>query len=174
MHDAIDQTRFPAPFRIAAPPWDRAAREAVDRIAAALASLPLPLPAEVTTAPPPGPAEADVAFLADLATALFRLRRLMVPVGETTPREEMRRAYRHLDSAWSVLAKAGLDVRDHHDEPVPEGDWGVRILAFEPTPGVTRARVKDTVRPTVYFRDRPLQVAEVVVAIPEEAADGPA
>lgn len=168
MQGEVDQSRFPEQFRIEAPVYDPVLLSAAEQLAAAVAALPVPSPAAVSPSRPLDAPEAGLSFVADLGTALFRLRRLLWPPGARAPSEDSRRAFRHLDSAWSVLERAGVQILDHHDEPVPEGDWAVRILAFEPTMGVTRARVKDTVKPTIYFHDRQVQVAEVIVAIPQE------
>jgi hypothetical protein len=91
----------------------------------------------------------------------------MVEPGTDRPLEEMRRAYRHFESAWDTLRQAGADVRDHAGEPYSDGS-GLDVAAFEPRPGLQRETVVDTIKPTVVWKGRLIQVGQVVVGTPEQ------
>ena len=45
----------------------------------------------------------------------------------------------------------------------------LKVLAFQPTPGLTRERIVETIKPTIYFADQTLQMGEVIVATPEDS-----
>jgi hypothetical protein len=50
---------------------------------------------------------------------------------------------------------------------------GLRIAAFEPSPGLTRNRVIETLKPSVYHLDRMLQMGEVIVGTPPADVPSP-
>jgi hypothetical protein len=179
------QFRQPREFRIAAPPRGARRKSVEDalevalalearRANAAAAGSPAPRASgggEPSAGERPAPAAAprgeEVSFLADLCTALFRLKASMLERGTDRPREEVRRSWRHLQTGLDVLAQAGVEIRDHAGEPLPEGDLALRIATFESVPGLDRPRVVETLRPSVYWRDRCLQTGEVVVGRPD-------
>ena len=107
-------------------------------------------------------------FLADVGTGLWRLRQKMVQPGSDKPLEEMRRAYRHLESTWDALTQAGVEIHDHTGETVPEGGiYALKTIAFQPTPGVSHEKVVETIKPTIYYKDQMIQMGEVIIATKE-------
>jgi hypothetical protein len=109
-----------------------------------------------------------VNLLSNVGTGLWRLRNKMVRPGTDEPLEEMRRAYRHLQSTWDVLKEAGVEILDHNGEAVPEGGvYSLKTLAYQPTPGINRERVIETIKPTIYFKDQMIQMGEVIIGTPE-------
>jgi len=85
----------------------------------------------------------------------------------------MRMPFRHLEAAWDALSSAGIEIRDHTDEAIPEhGSLALEVLAYQPTPGLDRERVVDTVRPSVYVNGRVLQMGQVIIGAPEETSGG--
>jgi hypothetical protein len=154
------QLLYPREFRIAAPEWP--AEAGVD-------------PPAYSPAPPLAAKEAardDHHLLGDVATGLWRLRQKLVDPETGRPRDETRRAYRHLEATWDALAQGGIEIRDHTGERVPSGGvYVLRTIAFQPTPGLQRETVIETVKPSIYLRGRMIQVGEVVVGTPEGPAD---
>jgi hypothetical protein len=108
-------------------------------------------------------------FLAQLGTQLWRLKQNMVAPGTDEPLEEMRRAWRHLESLWELVAEMDVEIRDHTGLPYQAG-MTVAVVAFQPTEGVTHEQIVETIRPTIYYKKQILQVGEVVVASPPAAA----
>ena len=107
--------------------------------------------------------------LPDLCTGLWRLRRRMLSPGTDEPVEEMKKPFRHLESVWQTLAEAGVEIRDHTDEDVPEyGSLSLSVIAYQPVPGITRERVIETIKPSVYMGDRLLQMGQVIIGTPEK------
>lgn len=116
-------------------------------------------------------------FLANLGTGLWRLKQRMVDPTTGQTIEVMRRAYRHFESVWDVLTDAGIQIRDHKDEFLPEkGFSDLHVSAYQPTPGLKKERVIDTIKPTISIRrnnlnkDVLIQRGEVIVGTPEEEA----
>jgi hypothetical protein len=108
-------------------------------------------------------------FLAEVGTNLWRLRLKMLQPGTDQPVEDMRRPYRHVESMWDTLIQEGVDIHDHTGEIVPEGGvYGLKVLACQPTPGVGRELVLETIRPTIRYRKQVIQMGEVILAKPDK------
>lgn len=148
---SVRQWRHPKEFRIRAAAWPV---EALDAFAGLTNA-----PADVAEAAN-GLSERSVA---DVATGVWRLRARMAALPEGT-----RSATRHVEMAWDALAQAGVEIRDHLHDPFDPG-LSITVVAFQPTPGLAREQVIETIRPSVYLHDRVVQVAEVIVGTPSEA-----
>lgn len=162
---SLRQWRYPREFRVAPAGLPSTLGPLIEALAAR------PRDAGETRGAPP-PAEVDAArgrFLAQLGTDLWRLRSKMIEPGTDRPLETMRRAFRHLESAWDTLAAEGLTVQDHTDTAFDAG-LALKVIAFQPTPGVQSERIIETIKPSVYLKGQPIQMGEVIVGTPE---DGP-
>lgn len=168
MFEDLAQWRYPKEFRIGRPMLSAAdLQAAAQRVLEALAS-----PALATSVPlAPGADSVGIAVLqlADLATGLWRLREKMLD-GETgRPLDEMRRAFRHLEATWDILAQAGVQVQDHSRSRYDPG-LSLKVTAFQPSPGLDSETVIETLKPTVYLKGQRIQIGEVIVGTPESRA----
>ena len=155
---SIRQWRYPREFRIATPVWSYELLPALEQLSAALsARVASSSTLDETT---------YSRMLADVATGLWRLRQKMLQPGTDQPLEEMRRVYRSFASAWDALMEAGITIQDHTDTPFNAG-LRLRVLAYQPTPGIARETVIETLRPTIYYKQQLLQAGEVIVGTPE-------
>jgi hypothetical protein len=59
-----------------------------------------------------------------------------------------------------------VKIYDHTGEEFDAGR-SIKVLAYQPTPGLTRERVTDTIKPTIYVHDDLVQIGEVIVGTPE-------
>jgi hypothetical protein len=84
----------------------------------------------------------------------------------------MRRIHRHIEGAFESLSQIGLTINDWVNQPYDPG-LPVKVLTFQPTPDLQRDIVLEAVRPTVIWKDRLLQMGEVIVGIPENAEAKP-
>jgi hypothetical protein len=100
-------------------------------------------------------------------TNLWRLRKKMLDPGTGQPLEAMRRVYRHLESMWDAFGDSGIKIQDHDGEAVPEGGiYALKVIAFQPTAGLQRQQVIETIKPTIYYKERMIQRGEVIVGTP--------
>lgn len=104
-------------------------------------------------------------LLAEVATQLWRMRRLMVEPGTDLPQDVMRRPFRHLDALQDTLGASGLRAVDHTGQRYDPG-MSLTIIACEERPDLEQERVIETLRPTVVFDGRRIQIGEVILAIP--------
>jgi len=101
-------------------------------------------------------------LIADVATGLWRLRSTM------QPSEENRRSYKQLGAIFDILTEAGVEIRDHTGEAVPQGGiYGWNVLTYEPTPGLVREQVIETIKPTIYLDKGVIQIGQVIIGTPE-------
>jgi hypothetical protein len=108
-------------------------------------------------------------FLADVATGVWRLRKRMCQPGSDRPREELRREFSHLQSVWDALKQNGFLIQEHTDKKFDTGQ-SLKVVAFQPTPGLTYEKVIDTIKPSIYYQDRRIQMGEIIVGTPENSA----
>jgi len=166
------QWRHPQEFRIGAEPWpDEALRVLAGVAADSSGSTGAVKPAAEADGEPAAEPAAQPdkggglteRSVADIATSIWRLRgrAAALPGG-------MRSVTRHAESAWDALAQAGVEVRDHVNDPFDPG-LALTVVAYQPTPGIDRDRVVEAIRPSIYLNDRLIQSAEVIVGTPEHA-----
>lgn len=160
IHTLKQLIRYPKEYRIAAPDWPDLA-EAMDDLAGLLESAP-------SGAKAGSEKEAGLLNLAvEMGTAVWRLQRRLTAEGELP--EELRRLSRDLKSAWDALRQEGIEVKDHTGEKF-DSHMALRVIQFQPTPGLTCEQVIETIKPTIYRKDRMVQIGEVIVGVPEAAA----
>jgi hypothetical protein len=158
----LRQMMFPREFRIPATPWDADAVAQLERVAQLITDQ-----ARESAQCRESDSAADrKAFLAEIGTGLWRLRQKMTQPGTNKPLDEMRRAYRHFESVWDTLEKDGIKIYDHTGENFDAGR-SIKVLAYQPTPGLRRERVTETIKPTIYAKDDLVQMGEVIVGTPE-------
>jgi hypothetical protein len=158
----LRQKMFPREFRIPEAPWPDDTVTQLERIAEQITE-------HVSAEKSRGESQSSAgnkAFLAEVATGLWRLRQKMTHPGTSKPLDEMRRAYRHLESVWDALERDGVKIYDHTGEDFDAGR-SIKVLAYQPTVGLTRERVTETIKPTIYVNDERVQMGEVIVGTPE-------
>ena len=141
---------------------------------------PAPAPEETET-PAPAPATVPATdgyleelggSLASLATQVWRTRNRIIDPATGEPREEMRRIHRHIEGAFESFAEMGLIINDWLKQPYDSG-LPVKVLTFQPASDVQRDTVLEATRPTVIWKDRLLQMGEVIVGIPQSTEEAP-
>lgn len=105
-------------------------------------------------------------FLSSIATGLWRLKQKMIKSGTDEPLKEMSRAYRHFESIWDTMIQAGVQVKDHTDDLFDSG-MSIKVIAFQPIPELTREKIIETIKPSIYFSEKCIQMGEVIVGTPE-------
>ncbi len=126
-----------------------------------------PVAAPAPAAPSAATAASDAAGLdgplADLATHVWRARHRLQDNAQ--PADVVRRSGRHIDAAVEAFAQLELTLKDWLNEPYDPG-LPVKVLTFQPTPGLSRDTIVEAIRPAVLWRGRLLQSGEVVVGVP--------
>jgi len=105
------------------------------------------------------------AGLAAMVTHAWRARAKMLDGATAEPREEMRRVYRHIESLFGVFEEMGLQLKEHTGDSFDYGS-SLTVIATQPTAGLARERVTETLKPTIYWNGTIIQTGEVVIATP--------
>ena len=138
---------------------------AVRRWEAALRETRAAPPATATPGPEADDPEGLSTAFGGLATQVWRAMGKTVDPATGEPREEMRRVHRHIEGALEVLKQMGLTINDWVNQPYDAG-LPVKVLTFQPALGLERDTILETVRPTVMWKNRLVQLGEVVVGTP--------
>ena len=103
--------------------------------------------------------------MADIATNVWKAKTKMLDGASGEVRDEMKRVYRHIDSVLESLHEMGLEVKDHTGDAF---DYGLplKVVTTQPTQGITRENVIETIKPTIYWQQQIIQMGEVVIATP--------
>lgn len=181
--EELRQRRHHRAFRIGPPEFGAPAREDLERLLAAVSAVSSDPAGPAGPAGPgedvrdePGPV-LDEKALADAATSLWRAQRRLARDGEK-PSERSRQTGRLLRACRTALTDAGLVVQDHDGDAFHSGR-SLEVLVFQDDPSLTAETVLETVRPTVYLRDRRIRMGQVIVGRPSHdngtppGADGP-
>lgn len=115
------------------------------------------------------PTSALSGSIASIVTNLWRAKVKMVEPGTGEPKEETRRIYRHIEGALETFQQMGVTITEMTNQPYDAG-LPVKVLAFQPSPGLKRDTILEVVRPTIIWRDTLLQMGEIVVGISAESS----
>ena len=147
----LRQRRHHRAFRIPPPPADEILWEQLAAVPAGVAEE------------PEGP-QLDEKLLADAATNLWRAQRRLARDGGTSTARD-RQAGRYLRTCREALTDAGMVIQDHDGDAFHPGR-SIEVLTFQQDPALAGEVVLETVRPTIYLRDRRIQTGQVIVAGP--------
>jgi len=122
----------------------------------------------------PGPAGGEpryaipgnvVRAMADIATNVWKAKTKMLDGASGEVREEMKRVYRHIENVFEAFEKMGLEVKDHTGDAFDYGS-PLKVVTTQPTQGIPREKVVETIKPTIYWEKKIIQTGEVVIATP--------
>lgn len=106
-------------------------------------------------------------FLAVVATNVWRMQKKMLDVEKPgDAKDEYKPVYRYVESIYDALTGFGVEIKDHDKQKYDDG-LGVTVVTSEVRPDLNRREIIETLKPTVRFKDRFIQIGEVVVGIPE-------
>lgn len=105
------------------------------------------------------------ATLASVATNAWRARIKMVDAETGEPTEDMRRVYRHIEGIFNAFDELGLRTIDPTGKAYDSG-MALKVISFEPTPGLSHEKISETVKPSIAWQGRLLQTGEVIVGTP--------
>src|SRR5260370_16553567 len=98
-----------------------------------------------------------VRSMTNVATNIWKARVKMLDAASGEVREEMKRVYRHVEAALEGMLEMGLEVKDHTGDAF---DYGLplKVITAQPTPGITRESVIETLNPPTYWQTHLIQI----------------
>lgn len=151
-------------------PLDQALREFETLQEKAAAPPPAQPVAEATAAV--DPASPLSGAIASVVTNLWRAKLKLVDATTGEPKEETRRVHRHIEGALETFQQLGVTITELMNQPYDAG-LPVKVLTFQPMPGIERDTIVEVVRPTIIWQDTLLQMGEIVVGIHSESSQKP-
>ena len=162
LREAIDNLRqwlyYPQEFRISAPEY-LGLSESLE----ALTDL-----AERTSIRFPTASRKEEELLdmaADVGTLVWRIQQRLAATDELP--KSLQKLSREVERTWDALTQSGIEIKDHTGGDY-DGGMALRVITSEPVAGLARRQIIETLKPTIYYRDKIIQVGEVVVGVPEE------
>ena len=107
-----------------------------------------------------------VKTFATIATNIWRAKAKMVDPDTGEPKEEMKRVYRHIEAIIESLKQIGVETIDPVGRAYDSG-MALKVITFEPTPGLSNEEIKETIKPSVAWQGRLIQIGEVIVGTPQ-------
>ena len=109
-----------------------------------------------------------------VATNAWRLRTRLIDrhsgeVKEDVSKEDVKKMARYIESIYEAFAEIGIEIKDRTGEAF---DYGLpeKVVTAQPQEGITRERIIETLRPTIYWKEKLAQQGEVTIATPIEAS----
>lgn len=164
MSETIDNfkqwLRYPQEFRISAPKYLELA-ESLEVLTDSLKhpSISLQMISESE--------EELIDMAADIGTLVWRVQRRLTTMGKLT--KELQRVSRDVESTRDALAQRGIEIKDHTGQDYITG-MALRVIASQPVPGLTQQQIIETLKPTIYHRDKIIQMGDVIVGIPGDTS----
>jgi hypothetical protein len=139
-------------------------KETLERIAIALSAQ----SAKPEDQPPAAPPTADIdkKALAAIATSAWKAKSRLLEAGTADDGGVLTRVHGDIRRIWNTLVDdLGVEVKDHTGAPF---DYGLplRVVTSQPTQGISKERVIETIKPTIRWRNKIIQMGEVVIATP--------
>jgi len=104
--------------------------------------------------------------LTTIATNVWRARNKMVDSESGEAKEEMKRVYRYVEAVFDALNQIGIEVRDLQGRAYDSG-MALKVISFEPTPGLSKEEITETIKPTITLQGQLVQMGEVIVGTPQ-------
>jgi len=106
-----------------------------------------------------------------LITYVWRIKERSFDRHNNEPREslgsdEVKKICRYADQMVNIFKALGFEIKDRVGEPFNYG-LPENVIATKPQPGINQETVIETILPTIYFNDKPIQRGEIIIASPE-------
>lgn len=113
-----------------------------------------------------GMAEVEIKTLAAIATYAWKSKSRLKDAGSVEDGGILSRVNGDIGRIWKVLVDdLGLEIKDHTEEVFDYG-MPLKVVTTQPTADITKERVIETIKPTIYWRNKIIQRGEVVIATP--------
>ena len=125
-----------------------------------------PAPMALSGASSDSGADSESKFLSVLATNIWRMQQKMLDTESGEAKDEFRRVYRYVEAIFDALTRYGVETKDHTKQKYDDG-LGLKVITSESRPDLKHPEIIETLKPTVRYKGKSLQIGEVVVGTPE-------
>lgn len=114
----------------------------------------------------PSAADPNERALATIATNAWKAKSRLKDVESDEGGGVLKRINGDIERIWNVLVEdLGLEIKDHTGKDFDYG-MALKVVTTQPTAGINKERVIETIKPTIYWKNKIIQIGEVVVATP--------
>jgi hypothetical protein len=114
----------------------------------------------------PSVADAHEKALASIATNTWKAKSRLKGADSVQGSSVLKRINGDIERIWNVLIEdLGLEIKDHTGKDYDYG-MALKVVTTQPTAGINKERVTETIKPTIYWKNKIIQIGEVVVATP--------
>jgi hypothetical protein len=110
--------------------------------------------------------EIDKKALAAIATSVWKAKSRLHDAGTAEGGGVLSGIHGDINRIWNALVDGlGLEIKDYTGEAF---DYGLplQVVTSQPTQGITKERVIETIKPTIRWRNKTIQMGAVVIATP--------
>ena len=100
--------------------------------------------------------------LAEIATQAWKAS---LKLGKDN-QEDPARLMRHIEAILDRFKEMGFEIKDYTGKTFDYG-MPVKVVTSEKKPGITKERVQETLKPTIYWNNKIIQKGEVIINTPE-------
>ena len=162
LRETMDDVRqwlcYPQEFRISAAKYPGLS-EPLEALAA------LAEPTSTSSQPTSKKEEELLDMAADVGTLVWRIQHRLAATGELS--KPLQRLSRDVERTWDALTQGGIEIKDHTGGDY-EGGMALRVITSQPVTGLALRQIIETLKPTIYYRGRIIQMGEVIVGVPEK------
>ena len=91
--------------------------------------------------------------------------------GSVASEVDTNRIRRHLEATIESLGDVGVEIHDLHGRRYDPG-MALKVIAFEPTLGLSYDQIIESVKPSITWNERLIQIGEVIVGTPGTELEG--
>ncbi len=104
-------------------------------------------------------------LFAGIATNLWKIQNRKDITDCSSISDDLLKAFRHYETAWDLLTNEGFEIRDHMNKKYVDG-MALKVIAFQPSPSVHIKTITETIKPSIFYKDKLIQMGEVIVETP--------
>lgn len=112
------------------------------------------------------PSSSDLKAFAIIATNTWRAKNKMLDSDTGEAKNDMKSVFRHIEAIYESLTQLGIETIDPIGRVYDSG-MALKVLSFEPTPDLLNEEIKETIKPSVAWRNHLIQIGEVIVGTPQ-------
>lgn len=110
------------------------------------------------------------ALIIQIAINAWRAKIKMVDSNTGEAKEAMQLIYRHIEAIFEALKGIGVEIIDHTGKTYDSG-MALKVISFEQTPELSKEEIKETIKPSILWQGRLIEIGEVIVGTPQNLTD---
>ncbi|NVM54783.1 MAG: hypothetical protein HWN66_13860 [Candidatus Helarchaeota archaeon] len=103
--------------------------------------------------------------ICDLIIEIWRLKNKIKRIKSKLEKDDEKLIMEQVERIEDVLERHGFEIIDYAGENYNNGMADIRVLAFEDNPNNPKGymRIKDVIKPVIYYKNKPISKGEVIV-----------